>query len=327
MRIVIPDDYQDAVRQLACFRLLEGFDVRIYRDSSADPEQLAERFGDADAIVLIRERTRIDEPLLARLPRLKLISQTGKVAGHVDVEACSRHRVAIVEGTGSPVAPAELTWALIMAALRGLAPAVVAMRQGRWQTNIGDCLEGKTLGIWGYGKIGRRVARYGAAFGMPVLVWGSEASRRAAVAEGFQAAASRERFFATSDVLSLHLRLQPETTALVRFQDLTRMRPDALFVNTSRAELIEPDALRRALMAGTPGRAALDVYESEPIHDPGYWALQLDNVLCTPHLGYVERRGYELYFGMAFQNIVDFFAGRPKHVLNPEAMARWQPPQ
>jgi D-3-phosphoglycerate dehydrogenase len=300
--------------------LLDGFEVQVYHDTVTDLDELARRFAEADALVLTRERTRLTEPLLARLPDLKLISQTGKVAGHVDVEACTRRGIAIAEGFGSPVAPAELTWALIMAAMRGLVPAVNGMRAGRWQTNIGDCLEGKTLGIWGYGKIGRRVARYGAAFGMEVLVWGSEPSRRQAQADGFTAAASQADFFRQSDVLTLHLRLNPATTGLVRYEDLAQMQPSALWVNTSRAELVEAGALQRALAEGRPGRAALDVFEPEPIFDPGYWALTIPNVLCSPHLGYVERRSYEYYFGVAFQNVIDFFNGTPKNVLNPAAL-------
>ncbi|NVK41199.1 MAG: D-2-hydroxyacid dehydrogenase family protein [Oceanospirillaceae bacterium] len=320
MKVAIPDDYQDVVQGLDCYSLLDGFDVVLYRDTCSDVDTLAQRFAGADALVLTRERTRIDAELLARLPELKLISQTGKIAGHLDLEACTRAGVAVVEGQGSPVAPAELTWALIMAGMRRLLPAVEAMKAGRWQVNIGDCLAGKLLGIWGYGKIGRRIARYAEAFDMKVTVWGSEASRAAAVSDGHAAAASREAFFADVDVLSLHLRLNDATRGLVRFDDLSRMRPETLFVNTSRAELVEPDALRRALQAGRPGRAALDVFEQEPLIDPGHWALQMPQVLCTPHLGYVERQGYELYFGTAFANIVDFFEGRRDAVINPAAL-------
>lgn len=320
MKIVIPDDYQHAVQALDCFQLLAGFEVQLYHDTVTDIEELARRFAPADALVLTRERTRLTEPLLARMPNLKLISQTGKVTDHVDVEACTRRGIAITEGFGSPVAPAELTWALIMAAMRRLVPAVNGMRAGQWQTNIGDCLEGKTLGIWGYGKIGRRVARYGAAFGMAGLVWGSESSRQQARADGFQAALDKDDFFRRSDVLTLHLRLNVATSGLVRYEDLARMKPSALFVNTSRAGLVEAGALQQALVEGRPGRAALDVYEQEPIYDPGYWALTNPQVLCTPHLGYVETGSYEYYFGVAFQNVVDFFSGRPQNVRNPEVL-------
>ncbi|GGO76962.1 glyoxylate reductase [Marinobacterium nitratireducens] len=320
MKVVIPDDYQDVVRTLNCFSLLDAFEVAVYRDACSDIDELARRFAGAQALVLTRERTPIDSRLLARLPDLQLISQTGKIAAHLDLEACTAAGVAVTEGQGSPVAPAELTWALIMAGMRRLLPAIDAMKAGRWQVNIGDCLAGKTLGIWGYGKIGRRIARYAAAFDMKVVVWGSEASRAAAVSDGHSAAENRELFFASVDVLSLHLRLNDATRGLVRFEDLRRMKPDALFVNTSRAELVAPDALRQALQSGRPGRAALDVFEQEPLTDPLHWALQMPQVLCTPHLGYVERQGYELYFGTAFANVVAFFEGRRDAVINPAAL-------
>jgi D-3-phosphoglycerate dehydrogenase len=320
MRIVIPDDYQDAVRNLDCFKLLAGHQVTIYNDSTTDINELAVRFADADALVLIRERSTISAELLARLPNLKLISQTGKISNHLDLNACTAHGVAVAEGVGSPVAPAELAWALIMNATRQLPAAIAGMQAGRWQTNIGRALQGLTLGIWGYGKIGQRVARYAAAFDMPVLVWGSEASRQAAVAEGQQAAASREAFFEQSDILSLHLRLSASTQHLVQPADLARMKPDALLVNISRAELLAPGALEEALRQGRPGFAAVDVYEQEPIYDPGHPLLQLPNVLCTPHLGYVEQKGYELYFSKAFENVNAFAAGQPQNLANPEAL-------
>lgn len=317
MKIVIPDDYQDAVRNLECFELIKDFNVKIYNDSSDDTEELARRFAGAECLVLTRERTVITHALIEKLPGLKLISQTGKVAANVDVEACTKNGIAVSEGKGSPVAPAELTWALIMAGMRKLVPAVNDMKNGRWQTNIGDCIEGKRLGIWGFGKIGKKIAGYGKAFGMKVFIWGSENSMNNAVSEGYNAAVSRESFFADSDVLSVHLRLKPTTTGIIKFDDLIKMKSDSLFVNTSRAELIEKDALRRALADGRPGRAAIDVYETEPVYDKNFWALNMDNVICTPHLGYVEKRGYEYYFGQAFQNVVDFFNGKPSNILNP----------
>jgi D-3-phosphoglycerate dehydrogenase len=321
VNIVIPDDYQQVVQGLRCFSLLQDFEVQLYHDHCADIDALAQRFATADALVLTRERSCIGEALLARLPRLKLISQTGKASAHLDVAACTRHGVAIAEGTGSPVAPAELTWALIMASMRGLVPAVNGMREGRWQINMGDCLAGKTLGIWGFGKIGQRLARYGQAFDMDVLVWGREASLQAAQAQGIRVAPSAMQFFADSDVLSLHLRLNEQTQGIVSAAHLAQMKPQALFVNTSRAELVEPGALQQALQAGRPGRAALDVHEQEPILSPDYWALKMDSVLCSPHLGYVERAGYELYFEQAFRNLVAFFDGRPVNILNPPADA------
>ena len=322
MHIVIPDDYQNVIRTLDCYATLNGHQVSLYHDAVDDVQVLAERFADADALVLTRERTRIDETLLSRLPNLKLISQTGKVSSHLDVDACTRHGVAVMEGRGSPIAPAELTWALIINARRQLFPAMQAMYAGRWQVNLGQRLAGQTLGIWGYGKIGQRLARYAQAFEMPVLVWGSEASRQAALADGHQAAASREAFFAETDVLSLHLRLAPSTRHLVTAADLALMKPSALLVNTSRAELIAPGALLAALNEGRPGFAALDVFEQEPLVDPNHPLLQHPGVLCTPHLGYVEREGYELYFGDAFANVRAFFAGERCVLANPQVIAK-----
>lgn len=318
MHIVIPDDYQNVIRTLDCFATLGDHQVSLYHDAVDDVELLAERFADADALVLTRERTRIDEALLARLPKLKLISQTGKVSSHLDVAACTRHGVAVMEGRGSPIAPAELTWALIINARRQLFPAMQGLYAGQWQVNLGQRLAGQTLGIWGYGKIGQRLARYAQAFEMPVLVWGSETSRQAAIADGHRAAESRLAFFAESDVLSLHLRLAESTRHLVSAKDLAVMKPSALLVNTSRAELIAPGALLEALNLGRPGFAALDVFEQEPILDPNHPLLRHRAVLCTPHLGYVEREGYELYFGDAFANVRAFFSGESCTLANPD---------
>lgn len=318
MHIVIPDDYQSAIGQLNCFKLLSGHTVTVLHDSAANVDELAEKFMDADCLVLTRERTKITRELLNRLPKLKLISQTGKAGEHIDMRACSERKVAVAEGIGSPIAPSELTWALIMASRRNLCRSVQDMKLGLWQTNIGVALHGQTLGIWGYGKIGRLVAGYGHAFGMKVLVWGSEKSRQAALEHGYQAAASRTEFFRDADVVSLHLRLHPDTRGIVTLDDLRAMKSSALLVNTSRAELIAPGALETALKEGKPGFAALDVYLQEPIFDPAFHLLQMPNVICTPHLGYVEKNGYELYFEAAFKNVVDFFAGQPKNIANPE---------
>jgi len=322
MHIVIPDDYQNVIRSLDCFATLAGHQVSLYHDAVDDVRVLAERFADADALVLTRERTRIDEALLSRLPKLKLISQTGKVSSHLDMDACTRHGVAVMEGRGSPIAPAELTWALIINARRQLFPAMQALYAGQWQINLGQRLAGQTLGIWGYGKIGQRLARYAQAFEMPVLVWGSEASRQAAVADGHQAASSREAFFAEADVLTLHLRLAPATRHLVTAADLALMKTSALLVNTSRAELIAPGALLESLNRGRPGFAALDVFEQEPLVDIDHPLLRHPGVLCTPHLGYVEREGYELYFGDAFANVRAYFAGENCALANPQVIAR-----
>ncbi len=321
MRIVIPDDYQNAIRSLDCFALLAGHEVTLHHDvQPASLDELVARFIDADALVLTRERTRIDAALLARLPRLRLISQTGKVSAHLDLAACTAHGVVVTEGRGSPVAPAELAWSLILAARRQLVPAIDAFRQGRWQVNLGQAVAGQILGIWGYGKIGQRLARYARAFDMPVLVWGSAASREAAEADGHRVAPSREAFFAEADILSLNLRLSDSTRHGVTLEDLGRMKPDALLVNVSRAELIAPGALLQALDAGRPGFAAVDVYEQEPLLDPRHPLLTHPRVLATPHLGYVEKQGYELYFGDAFDNVVAFFNGAPKNVANPAAL-------
>jgi D-3-phosphoglycerate dehydrogenase / 2-oxoglutarate reductase len=329
MKIAILDDYQDAVRHLDCFRLLDGHDVKIFTNSAKGIGQLAVRLADFEAIVLIRERSALTRPLLDRLPKLRLISQTGKVSGHVDVAAATQHKIAIAEGVGDPTAPAELTWALIMTMSRRITQYATLLREGMWQTasllpelnTLGHVLKGRTLAIWGYGRIGKLVAGYGKAFGMQVLVWGSEKSRETAVRDGYQAAASRDAFFAQADVLSLHLRLNDATRGIVTVQDLTRMKPGALFVNISRAELLAEGALEMALRIGQPGFAALDVFETEPLPADSP-LLRYANVLATPHLGYVEKDSYELYFRAAFQNIVDFAAGAPRNLLNPEVLAQ-----
>lgn len=329
MRIAVLDDYQDAVRGLQCFRLLDGHEVKVFTHAARGLGQLAARLAPFDALVLIRERTAFPAALLARLPNLKLISQTGKVSGHIDVAAATAHGIAIAEGIGSPVAPSELTWALIMAASRKIVPYASNLKDGLWQTasinpvlnGLGRSLRGRTLAIWGYGKIGQLVAGYARAFGMRVLVWGSEGSRQKALADGFEAAASREALFAQADVLTLHLRLGEATRGIVKAEDFARMKPDALFVNTSRAELVEEGALEQALRAGQPGYAALDVFTNEPLR-PDSPLLRIPTVLATPHLGYVEQDSYEIYFQTAFENLVRFAAGQPDNILNPEALGK-----
>lgn len=325
MKIAILDDYQDAVRQLQAFKLLAGHEVQVLTESFSDSTELAQRIQDADALVLIRERTAITAQLLAQLPKLKLISQTGKISNHLDLPACTRAGVAVAEGVGSPVAPSELCWALVMAASRHLPTYSGNLAAGHWQDSgslgLGRTLQGLTFGIWGYGKIGQRVARYAQAFGMQVLVWGREPSRERAQADGFAAAESRAELFAQSDVLSLHLRLNDATRGVVRGEDLARMKTDALLVNISRAELIEPGALPAALAGGRPGYAAVDVYEQEPARLEGEPLLAMPNALCTPHIGYVERNSYELYFRTAFENVVSFFAGGADNIANPEVLA------
>ncbi len=327
MKIAILDDFQDTVRHLEAYKLLDGFDVKVFTNSTRGVGQLSIRLASFDVIVLIRERTAVTRPLLARLPNLKLIAQTGKVTEHVDVAAATGAGVAIAEGVGSPVAPAELTWALIMAATRKIVPYANNLRDGLWQTasinpqlnGLGCVLRGRTLAIWGYGKIGQLVAGYGKAFGMHVLVWGSDATRNAAAADGHGPAASKEQLFEQADVLSLHLRLGERSRGAVTPEDLARMKPTALFVNTSRAALVQPGALEAALHHGRPGAAALDVFEDEPLA-PTSTLLRIPTVLATPHLGYVEKDSYELYFAAAFQNIVNFANGAPSNILNPEAL-------
>lgn len=303
MKIVIPDDYADVVRHLDVFAKLQGHDVTIYNDSVSDPDALATRFKDAEALVLIRERTQITEALLERLPKLKIIAQTGRGTTHIDTDACARRGIRVTTGSGSPIAPAELTWALILSAMRHIPDEVAGLRNGRWQTTtLGRVLRGRTLAIYGYGKIGALVAGYGRAFQMRVVIWGREGSQTRAAYDGFDVAHSREAFFENADVLSLHLKLSKETKGIVTRNDLARMKRDALLVNTARAELIEPGALFDALQNGRPGFAALDVFANEPAsHDP---LVQLPNVTATPHLGYVEKDSYELYFAEAFDSLV-----------------------
>ena len=331
MNIVILDDYQDAVRKLECASKLDAYQAKVYTNTVKGIGQLSVRLKDADILVLIRERTHITSALLSKLPRLKLISQTGRAGAHIDLQACTERGIAVAEGTGSPVAPAELTWALIMAAMRRLPQYIGNLKHGAWQQSglkassmpanfgLGTTLSGKTLGVWGYGRIGKLIAGYGKAFGMHVVVWGSEVSRAAAVQDGHLAAPSREIFFSHSDVLSLHLRLTEDTRGIVTATDLAAMKPTALLVNTSRAELIESDALLGALNRGRPGMAAVDVFETEPILQ-GHALLRLENCICTPHIGYVENGNYEMFFSAAFDNVVNFIKGTPTNIINPGAL-------
>ncbi len=328
---MILDDYQDAVRKLECAAKLEAYPAKVYTNTIKGLGQLSVRLKDADIIVLIRERTVLNRALLEKLPRLKLIAQTGRVGKHIDLSACTERGIAVAEGVSSPVAPAELTWALIMAAARRLPQYIGNLKHGAWQQSglkaasmppnfgLGTVLRGKTLGIWGYGRIGQLVAGYGRAFGMQVMVWGSAESRAKAAEDGHVAAESREAFFSQSDVLSLHLRLSEKTEHIVKGEDLARMKPTALFVNTSRAELLDTNTLIHALNKGRPGLAAVDVFESEPILQ-GTALLRLENCICTPHIGYVEKESYELYFGAAFDNVVNFIRGTPTNIINPGSL-------
>ena len=333
MKISILDDYQDAVRKLECFSMLRGHEVKVFNNTVKGAGQLGVRLADSEALVLIRERTRINRDLLAKLPKLKLISQTGRAGGHIDLAACTERGVAVVDGAGAPTAAAELTWALVMASMRRLPQYIGNLKHGVWQQSglksasdppnhgLGELLAGKTLGIWGFGKIGRMVAGYGTAFGMNVMVWGRESSREAAREQLLDVAADRHAFFSSCDVISLHLRLTDETHGIVTLEDLKAMKPTALLVNTSRAELIAQGALIKALNGSRPGLAAVDVFESEPPL-AGQPLLRMENVVCTPHIGFVEKSSYETMFSGAFRNILAYVAGEPVNVVNPDALAR-----
>jgi len=330
MNIIILDDYQDAVRKLRCAERLELQNVKVFTNTVKGIGQLSVRLKDAEILVLIRERTHFPRALLEKLPRLKLIAQTGRVGAHIDVDTCTRLGIAVADGVGSPLAPAELTWSLIMTAMRRLPQYIGNLKHGAWQHSglkagsmppnfgLGMLLNGKTLGIWGYGRIGKLVAGYGRAFGMKVQIWGSERSRQQAVADGYEAAVSREAFFSDADVLSLHLRLSEENRGLITMDDLARMKPTSLFVNTARAELLGDTLLVTALNRGRPGMAAVDVYESEPILQ-GHPLMRLENAVCTPHIGYVELNTYETYFQAAFDNVAAYLAGAPTNIVNPDA--------
>ncbi len=328
---MILDDYQDVVRKLECASKLADYQARVFTNTVKGIGQLSVRLKDADIIILNRERTRLPRALIEKLPKLKLVSQTGHVGDHIDVEACTELGIAVAEGSGSPVAPAEMTWALLLAAAKRLPHYIAHLKHGAWQQSglkagqmppnfcLPTTLRGQTLGIWGYGRIGQLVARYGQAFGMRVLIWGRKPSMERAALDGFALAESRESLFEQSDFLSLHLRLSEETAGLVSADDLARMKPTATLINISRAELIQADALLGALNKGRPGMAAIDVYDSEPILQ-GHALLRLENCICTPHIGYVELQNYEHYFGIAFDNVVNFMRGRPSNIVNPGAL-------
>jgi D-3-phosphoglycerate dehydrogenase len=324
MNVTILDDYHDTLRALASFAKLAGHEVTIWNDHVQDVDVLAERLKDTEALVLIRERTKIRAPLLDRLPRLKLISQRS-VWPHIDIDACTRLGIVVSSDmhAGTPsYATAELTWALILATVRQILQQAAALKAGRWQVGVGTTLRGKTLGLYGWGRIAHAVADYGRSFGMNVMVWARETSRERARKEGFAVADSKAAFFEQSDVLSLHMRLVDATRHIVTAGDLARMKETALLVNTSRAPLIEPGALVAALRAGRPGQAAVDVYEQEPLTDPTDPLLLLPNVLATPHIGYVTREEYETQFSDIFDQIVEYAAGRPTNVVNPDVLGR-----
>ena len=320
MKITILDDYFDTLRTLPCFQKLDGHDVTVWNDHVQETDALAARLKDTEGLVLIRERTQIRAPLLDRLNKLRLISQRS-VFPHIDIDACTRRGVTVSSNmhAGTPsYAAAELTWGLILAAMRQIPQQMAALQAGIWQIGVGHTLRDKTLGIYGYGRIGAAVAGYGKAFGMHVLVWAREASLERARTDGHATAESKRAFFESCDVISLHMRLVNETRGIVTKNDLSAMKGSALLVNTSRAPLIEPDALVEALRVGRPGMAAVDVYEEEPLRNPAHPLLKMKNVICTPHIGYVTRDEYEIQFSDIFDQIVLYASGAPTNVVNPK---------
>lgn len=323
MKIVIPDDYQDRVRDLRCFSMISHHDVTIHREPAASLDELVARLGDADVVVAIRERVEFSRALIARLPNLKMIALVGRHAATIDYAACTERGIPVGKGvSNSPVAPAELALALILASRRNVALEAERMRRGDWPCTLSHRLRGSTLGIFGLGAIGQLVAAGGRGLGMEVLVWGRDSSRERARAAGYALADSQQDLFARSDVLSLHVRLSPQTRAIVGADDLARMKPTALFVNVSRAEMVAPGALLAALKRGRPGYAAVDVYEQEPVVGGGHPLLAMPNVLCTPHLGWAEWENFELYFSEAFEQIVAYEQGKDLRLANPEVALR-----
>lgn len=320
MKITILDDYQNVIEKLNCFSILQGQDIEILHKTEKDPEKLSVLIANTEILVLTRERTEITNELLIKLPKLKLISQTGKISNHLDLNACTKYKIAVADGIGSPVAPAELTWALIMNTVRQIPQAIEGMKNGKWQINIGQTINGKTIGIWGYGKIGQKIAQYAKAFGASVLVWGSENSRNKAVEDGFQKSETKEDFFKNADVITFHLRLNVNTIGIIKETDLLNMKENGVLINTARAELIEKGALERVIKKGKKILVGVDVYELEPIFDKNFELLKYENVICTPHLGYVEQNGYEMYFKKAFENVINFINGNPTNIANPEVL-------
>lgn len=323
MKIAVIDDYQDAFRTLRCYPKLKGHEVLVYNDTEKDPARLAERLKEAEAVILTQQRSRFPRAVIERLPKLRLVSQTGRSTGHIDIEACTERGIVVsAAGFGDPHPTAELTWGLILAALRHIPYEVQRLREGCWQSTIGVGIQGKTLGIYAHGRIGSLVAKVGRAFGARVLCWGREGSMARAREAGHEVAESRNTFFAESDILSLHLPLNKETRGIVTREDLARMKPTALIVNTSRAGIIAEGALVEALKAGRPGFAGVDVFEDEPVIGAAHPLLKMDNVVATPHLGYVVRETYESYYGVTVDQILAYTAGSPINVVNPEAVGK-----
>lgn len=323
MNITVLDDFQNIVRKLDAFKKLAGHNVTVWNDHTKDLDVLAERLKDTEALVLIRERSQIRRPLIERLPKLKIVSQRS-VYPHIDVPALTEHGIILSSDLhpGKPsYATAELTWGLIISAMRHIPQEVAALKAGQWQSTVGRTLRGRTLGIFGYGRIGKTVAEYGRAFGMKVVAWGSQGTLDRAHADGIETAADKAAFFAECDVITLHLRLVDATRGIVGAEDLARMKPTALIVNTSRAGLIAPGALAEALKQGRPGLAAVDVYEEEPVLGATHPLLQLPNAVCTPHIGYVEWDAYETQFSGSFEQVLAYAAGNPINVINKEVLA------
>jgi len=326
VKVTILDDYFDTVRTLDCFAKLKGHDVTIWNDHVQDVDKLVERLKGTEALVLIRERTQIRAPLLERLPKLKLISQRS-VYPHIDIDTCTRLGIVVSSGQHADTpsyATAELTWGLVLASARMIPQQVTSLKAGHWQSGVGSTVRGKTLGIYGYGRIGAVVAGYARAFGMRVLVWARAPAMAKARADGYDTAASKAAFFEQCDYISLHMRLVDATRGIVKAEDLARMKPTATIVNTSRAGLIEPGALVQALRGGRPGYAAVDVFEQEPLRDMGHPLLNMDNVIATPHIGYVSRDEYEIQFTDIFDQIISYAAGTPTNVVNPDVLAKWR---
>jgi len=323
MKIAVIDDYQDAFRTLRCYAKLKGHEVLVYNDTEKDPARLAERLKDAEAVILTQARSAFPRVLIERLPKLRLISQTGRSTGHIDIAACTEHGVVVsAAGFATPHPTAELTWGLILAALRHIPYEAQRLREGHWQSTVGICVRGKTLGIYAYGRIGSLVAHVGRGFGARVLCWGRDGSLARAKEAGYEVAESRKAFFTDSDIVSLHLPLNSETRGIVTGEDLARMNPTALIVNTSRAGIIAEHALVEALKAGRPGFAAVDVFEDEPVIGAAHPLLEMDNVVATPHLGYVERENYEIYYGIVIDQILAYASGDPINLLNPAAVGK-----
>jgi D-3-phosphoglycerate dehydrogenase len=323
MKIAVIDDYQDAFRTLDCYKKLSGHDVIVHKDTEKDPARLAERLKDVEAVILTQQRSRFPRAVIERLPNLKLVNQTGRNVGHVDVDACTEHGVLVsAGGSGDPHTTAELTWGLILSTLRHIPREVQQLKEGTWQTTLGTRVKDKTLGIYALGRIGGIVANVGRAFGARVLCWGREGSTGRAREAGYGVAESREAFFRQTDILSLHIPLNKETRGIITRQDLAQMKPSALIVNASRAGLIAEGALLEALKSGSPGFAAVDVYEDEPVTGGAHPLLKMDNVTCTPHLGYVTRYTYESYFGVIVDQILAYASGKPINLINPQVVGK-----